>query len=287
MKKAGKYLLCFLPLLIYVVIQLAGGIGVSIIAGFRVAAANPGADMITMQQQAMELYLDMVPMTICAIHVIMTVTGTIWFYLALGRKRRGKPEKTFTWLTIVVIVFCAIGIQYVCTGALMFVQAVAPGALDSYSQLIQNAGLGGQDFFSVIAAVCLAPFGEEFLFRGITMNFAKKAGAGFLVANIIQALCFGIAHMNLVQGIYAFFMGIIFGYIYERYHSIYVPVLLHAAVNFLATFINPLLLEKIFGEAEPEVLSSIVFLIVAAAALAVGFVLLNKDRKKEEEFTIK
>ena len=53
----------------------------------------------------------------------------------------------------------------------------------------------------------------------------------FMAANILQAVLFGIYHMNLIQGIYAFVLGFILGYTAEYFHSIWAAVLLHAFVN--------------------------------------------------------
>jgi membrane protease YdiL (CAAX protease family) len=52
-----------------------------------------------------------------------------------------------------------------------------------------------------------------------------------MAANILQAVLFGIYHMNLIQGVYAFVLGIILGFTAEYFHSIWAAILLHACVN--------------------------------------------------------
>ena len=53
----------------------------------------------------------------------------------------------------------------------------------------------------------------------------------FMAANVLQAVLFGIYHMNLIQGVYAFVLGMILGFTAEYFHSIWAAVLLHACVN--------------------------------------------------------
>ena len=57
-----------------------------------------------------------------------------------------------------------------------------------------------------VYTIILAPVGEELVFRGLTYRFARKA-LPFWGANILQAALFGVMHLNLFQGLYAFFLG--------------------------------------------------------------------------------
>ena len=67
------------------------------------------------------------------------------------------------------------------------------------------------------------------------MRYLRRAEACFVVANLIQAVLFGVFHMNLVQGIYTAIFGFILGYFAERYHTLAVPMLLHALFNLFGT----------------------------------------------------
>ena len=88
----------------------------------------------------------------------------------------------------------------------------------------------------VFAVVILPPLVEETVFRGLIFHYLKKGGAGFWAANLIQAVLFGIYHGNLVQGIYAFCIGLLLGYLAERYSSLIIPVMVHALFNLFGTF---------------------------------------------------
>ena len=50
-------------------------------------------------------------------------------------------------------------------------------------------------------------------------------------AVIISALLFGIAHLNLIQGTYAFLFGLILGELYISSKNLLRPLLFHLTVN--------------------------------------------------------
>lgn len=79
----------------------------------------------------------------------------------------------------------------------------------------------------------LAPAAEEMLFRGLVYRRFKEFNS--VIASMIWAsLMFAMLHGNLVQGIYAFIMGFLLCYIYERYGSLKAPVVMHIASNVVA-----------------------------------------------------
>ena len=53
----------------------------------------------------------------------------------------------------------------------------------------------------VLYSVLIGPVCEELIFRGLTLKYAKRA-MPFWVANFLQALLFGVFHMNMIQDVY-------------------------------------------------------------------------------------
>lgn len=90
--------------------------------------------------------------------------------------------------------------------------------------------------FIFISTCIMAPIFEEILYRGILLNGLLKKYS-YKKAIIFSALIFGIAHMNLPQGINAFFLGTIIGLAYYYTKSIYVCMLMHFVNNFLVNFV--------------------------------------------------
>ena len=115
--------------------------------------------------------------------------------------------------------------------------------MQSYIDLMETAGFG-ESILPTIAAVLIAPFGEELIFRGVMYTYAcrivenvRSRKAAFYIANTIQALAFGIFHGNLVQGTYAFFMGLVLGYLRERFGSVWASILAHMIINGVSSFL--------------------------------------------------
>ena len=77
----------------------------------------------------------------------------------------------------------------------------------------------------VISTLVLPPLVEEAGFRLACLTYLERAGVPFAVANIVQALAFGIFHMNLTQGIYTFVLGLALGYVTASGGSIAPPCL--------------------------------------------------------------
>ena len=75
-------------------------------------------------------------------------------------------------------------------------------------------------------------------------------------AIIIQAFLFGLYHLNIVQGIYAFLIGIVAGLLVRSYKTVKVSIILHIAINAtsylisyapMQMFYNPMLAAIIFA----------------------------------------
>lgn len=87
-----------------------------------------------------------------------------------------------------------------------------------------------------IETCVMAPIFEEILYRGIFLNGLLKK-YNYKKAIIFSALIFAIAHLNLPQGINAFFLGIIIGLVYYYTSSVYLCISMHFVNNFLVNFI--------------------------------------------------
>jgi len=90
---------------------------------------------------------------------------------------------------------------------------------------------------TVLLACVIAPLVEETMFRRLMLNRLRPYGDGFAI--FLSALAFALFHGNLNQVLYAFGVGIIFGYIAVRTGGIRITVLLHALVNFVGAVLVP------------------------------------------------
>lgn len=74
----------------------------------------------------------------------------------------------------------------------------------------------------------VAPIVEEVLFRGVLMHELKPLGRNFAI--FTSALAFGLFHDDVVQGLFAFCAGLVFGYVAMEY-SVLWSIVLHAFNN--------------------------------------------------------
>ncbi len=85
-------------------------------------------------------------------------------------------------------------------------------------------------FLQVLSIVVAAPLAEEAAFRGLVYTRLKK-GCRVWIAALLQALVFGIAHGTFLWFLYTFLFGLVLGIAFERAHSLWASILLHAAFN--------------------------------------------------------
>lgn len=79
----------------------------------------------------------------------------------------------------------------------------------------------------------VSPIAEELLFRGVIYNYMRRF-ISVRRAIVVSSLLFGLYHMNLVQGVYAFLMGCLMAYSYEYFGSFAAPVCIHILSNVLS-----------------------------------------------------
>lgn len=111
-----------------------------------------------------------------------------------------------------------------------------PTLNDGLYEYLEEYLLNTSYIFIFISICIIAPIFEEILYRGVLLNGLLKK-YNYKKAIIYSALIFGIAHMNLPQGINAFFLGIIIGLAYYYTRSIYIGMVMHFVNNFLVNFV--------------------------------------------------
>lgn len=146
---------------------------------------------------------------------------------------------------------------------------IPESVLTDHAEFMESsASLGVQ----LICGAIAAPILEETLFRGIIYSRARSA-MGKPAALIFSALVFAVMHGDLMAAVNAFFFGLLFGILYDRFDSVLVPMAFHAGFNAAAYLI-------------PESLDSLLMLAAcfASAGIAViGFYLIFRKEPKESQ----
>ena len=206
MKKVGQYIGTVLPLLTAVVIQFvvvtAVGFFYTFMRIFQIASMgglnfNSAYATIQGDMQNSEFLL--------ALSVIFALIDILVFALWL-RNLRNKEQIQVTASRISVKqVFIIIGLgiclQVGLTIVLTVIANLKPDWFKEYGEMMEQLGMG-TSIASFLYVGIVGPIAEELIFRGVTLHKAGKL-MPFFAANILQALLFGIYHMNLIQGLYA------------------------------------------------------------------------------------
>ena len=147
------------------------------------------------------------------------------------------------------------------TFLLSLLTAVFPQAFQNYTKLMSNFESGNM-ILTLGYAVLIGPVSEEMIFRGAIFDRVYTVFP-FWKANIIQAVLFGVYHMNIVQGLYAFCLGMVLGIIVKATGSILCSMITHITFNGTSY-----LLPVILGTGAAWV--NIIVLIIALFLIAAG-----------------
>ena len=128
----------------------------------------------------------------------------------------------------------------------------------------------------LIETCVIAPIFEETLYRGILLKgLMNKYNSKKAI--VYSALIFGIAHLNVPQGINAFLLGLILGVVFYYTKSIYLCMVMHFANNLLVNFVY---------YPTSEIWTTILFIIVPIVGIVLMilcFKILNlKERSKNK-----
>lgn len=245
MKKIGHFFFCFLPLFTSVALQFAAAFPVMGICLLQLCYSNIFSGTKVSYSQLMlqlnEAYSN--PAITSAASVLFAGCGILIFglwYVYQFDGSLGQPSRLFACPKVLLgLILLVPGLQILSSILTTFSASMFPGWMDFYEKLMENAGFTTNSLspLLILYAVLLGPIEEELTFRGVIFSSARKA-MPFWAANIFQALLFGIFHMNLIQGIYAFFIGLFLGYIAGRGGSIYFSIFLHILFNSWGTFVS-------------------------------------------------
>lgn len=82
---------------------------------------------------------------------------------------------------------------------------------------------------TILYTCLIAPITEELVFRGVFLKNMSRVSQRFGI--FTSALFFALAHQNVPQGVLAFFLGILLGYITIKHNSLVPAMIVHFTVN--------------------------------------------------------
>ncbi|MBO5227995.1 MAG: CPBP family intramembrane metalloprotease, partial [Lachnospiraceae bacterium] len=191
---------------------------------------DPGLDQYALTKLTEEWLIEQsVTLTIVSGVIALPI---LWILMKSDKRRLKRVDELkayekvapFKWLYIVVIGAAA------CIGFNLLITITGiinwGGGFEDTSEAIY----GGNPVAMVLGVVFLIPMIEEFVFRGLVYERIRQYG-GVKLAIFLSAVYFGVFHMNVPQGIYAFLIGVIIAWVYYKYKSVWAPVLFHVSAN--------------------------------------------------------
>lgn len=135
-------------------------------------------------------------------------------------------SKTFSFITLGLFLNLFISL----------IISILPKTLIENHTASTSFALTGAPFLIIIGSGIIAPIAEELVFRYGMLKNLMKINIPF--ALIFQAFIFGCAHGSLVQGTYAFILGLIFGISNYKEKSIIPSIIIHISINLSSVIIN-------------------------------------------------
>lgn len=171
---------------------------------------------------------------------VSAVVSFAFFILLFKNKEKNLFErckfKKIKINSVVKIIMASVGIVFICAAFISLTQ----GIFKDYNQVSNQISANEKSIPGLISAVLIIPFFEEVLFRGIIFNELRK-NLNLAASIIIQALIFAVAHGNIAQGIYTFFLGIAAALVYTWTESILANATLHITFNLFGSVVVPAL----------------------------------------------
>ena len=260
--------------LLYIGAQGAAGVAAAIVIGVGIG--------LTMDPEHMtQQYITDAVTTQMNVTLLLLVSCVLTFFI-LWLILRGEWKRENVWritgLPVIPILLCAgLGLSFslFTDGAVYFTQLtkIFPG----YEEII--SGVIGKNLpLEIICVAICAPVVEEIILRGTVLRRFLDAGMKKPLALILQAFIFAVMHLNMVQGIYVFLLGIVLGLVYIWFKTVWAPISAHIAYNLISVILVHWL---DFNHIE---ITDGVFAIITAAAFLVSAGLIYILRGKRIEY---
>lgn len=279
--KIANFFLGILPLLIGLIVQILASIaGMMIYFLINKDKVDALIDQIGYMNAITESSMNFVQEY--AIHLsftcaaIMFIICFIWYRMLCKGESKASLREVFQGKRIIGIVVLAIGFQIAVNVVMSLFMNIVPEFFEEYEMMMELLENDNSLILSFFYAAIFGPISEEYFFRGVVQKHFKRA-VPVVAAVFLQALLFGIYHMNWVQGIYAFFVGIVMGYIMERTKSIAATIVFHISFNFSSYLLSWIITDEL--AVLPIV--NIIFVVVGIGSLVTGGWILEKSFRKQ------
>lgn len=144
----------------------------------------------------------------------------------------GKKLSLYSAIIMIIIGICA------CIGVNMLFELTGLKTIrEEDAKNVAKALYSDKLWLQILVVGIAAPVAEELLFRGILyrrMRTLLSVGTSALAALLI----FAAVHGNLLQALYAFILGALLVWAYERFAKLTAPIILHVSANLISILVQ-------------------------------------------------
>lgn len=210
---------------------IISGVQISVITLIQLIApqlmVNPNISLII---SSLSMYLIAMPLLVI---IVRTIPGMV------------IHKKEMTAGQWIIAFFMCYALMYVTNVIGTFTTAIF-GTLkgDLVDNPIQDILTGLSPLTAFFLMVICAPIVEEYVFRKLIIDRTVQYGQA--TAILLSGLMFALFHGNFNQFVYAFTLGVFWGFIYVKTGRLIYTVTLHMTVNFLGSIPGLLLMKSTF-----------------------------------------
>lgn len=273
----GGIALSFVIMMLAMGVQFVVAVVMMIVPAFQYAIQAPG-DVAYVTRKLTETIQDenfMANLTVIAT-AVSAVVMLFLYWIIYGRKKPQYEkqyfrEKVLTEKNALMFVITTVGLYFLALLISEVIGFISPATMEAYNEMMDMA-FGDNIMAMVLAAVLLAPISEECVMRGLILKNLQNYFSVPAVI-IIQAILFGIFHMNWVQGIYVLPVGAVLGFVAVKSKSVLPSIVMHMLYNSMSLVVGLL----------PAVCQTAWFYVIAVAVCTAAVWLIWKRMDKAAE----
>lgn len=167
--------------------------------------------------------------------------GISWLAHVIFKKpfviRLSINKASFSAVTVAFVIGCSLQMPIVLIMSLIQEAGVAPELFDKYAKAMEPLTQNQNFVLQILAIGIIGPILEEVIFRGLIFDQLRK-NVPLSYAVILQSALFGISHLNIIQGTYAFLIGILMAMSLVWSRSLLVPIAIHIGMNLSGIFLS-------------------------------------------------
>lgn len=283
-KKAEDIIYSGTPFVLALIVQLVASlVGMLIYGTYEALQSTPGKkfsqiDMENVINAGITMDVSLLISAFSAIACI--IVFVIWYIKQMKNADSSLSRVSIKFKHIALVVLVGIGLQIGISYILNLIAMVKPNWFYNYGLMMEQLG-NGTSIVSLIYIVVIAPISEELIFRGVLFNKTKRI-LPLIWANVLQAFLFGLYHMNMIQGIYAFIIGMFLGAICYWFKSIYASIFLHVIINLCGLLVGQITM----GEQYQTPFFFSIVILFSVIVIVLSMIMLKKEYVQKDGITI-